>query len=327
MERTEKHLAASEKLIAVSVYFALATLVLLSGYVFPSETKSVTDVPIALSILLLLPLHLWQREHRAKNSPAKDIPTRNRDLTLFSVLALFALALTVRIPSALWFYQPYEKTPLIYLIVLTILLIEKTDLSAFGFRTENLGKSVLQGLALFAVIGGVAAAFYYGIIYSVIGEMPIKGFNVVQCLLVMPFMTLCVGISEEGLFRGYMQTHLEKAHGRERAILVQAVLFGIWHFVWNLKPFDPIGMTFYMVSTFFFGLLFGYVYSKTRNLVPVVLAHGLWNSIMPSIEETQRALDASAPWLSPMIVAAIITLFVVHFLMKKSGARAPSVNG
>jgi membrane protease YdiL (CAAX protease family) len=270
---------------------------------------------------------LWQREHRAKNSPAKDVPTRNRDLVLFSVFALFALALAVRIPSALWFNQPYEKTPLIYLLVLTILLVEKTDLSAFGFRTENLGKSLLQGLALFGVVGGVAAAFYYGLIYSVIGEMPIKGFNIVQCLLVLPFMTLCVGISEEGLFRGYMQTHLEKFHGREWAILFQAILFGFWHFVWNLKPFSLIGMSFYIVSTFFFGLLFGYVYSKTRNIVPVVLAHGLWNSIMPSIVETQKALDVSAPWLLPEIVTSIITVFVVHFLIKEPDSRNPSANG
>lgn len=34
--------------------------------------------------------------------------------------------------------MPYEKTPLIYLTILTILFIEKVDVSAFGVKTRNL---------------------------------------------------------------------------------------------------------------------------------------------------------------------------------------------
>jgi membrane protease YdiL (CAAX protease family) len=226
----------------------------------------------------------------------------------------------------LWFSQPYEKTPLIYLLVLTILAMEETDLSTFGFRTDNMGKSLLQGVALFALLGGAAAAIYYGVIYGIIGEMPIQGFYLAQCLLQIPFMTLCVGISEEGLFRGYMQTHLEKIYGGGKAILFQAVLFGFWHFVWDLTPFSLVGMTYYISQTFFFGLLFGYVYSKTRNLVPVVLAHGLWNSILPAIEETQKAQTASAPWLLPMIVTCAITILGVYFLTKRADSENTTVN-
>ncbi len=107
-------------------------------------------------------------------------------------------------------------------------------------------------------------------------------------LLAMPFMTLCVGISEEGLFRGYMQTHFQKLYTPTKAIIIQAVFFGVWHFVWNLSPFDPFGMAMYVATTFFIGLIFGYFYSKSKNLVPLILTHGLWNSVLSGVPQKRR---------------------------------------
>jgi membrane protease YdiL (CAAX protease family) len=126
-----------------------------------------------------------------------------------------------------------------------------------------------------------------------------------------------VGISEEGLFRGYVQTHLEKFH-MSGAILAQAALFGIWHFVWNLSPLDPLGMVRYVGFTFFIGLLFGYFYSKSRNLVPLILAHGLWNSVPSGIVTSVAALEASIQtliWILPYLVSAALTfLFIKRFV-------------
>ena len=105
-------------------------------------------------------------------------------------------------------------------------------------------------------------------------------------------MTFCVGINEEGFFRGYVQTHFEKFYSSKQAILIQSILFGVWHFVWDLHPFAPIHMTFYVGSTFLIGLVFGYFYSKTKNLVPLVFAHGLFNSIPQGVVENRLALEA-----------------------------------
>jgi membrane protease YdiL (CAAX protease family) len=106
----------------------------------------------------------------------------------------------------------------------------------------------------------------------------------------LPFQTLLVGISEEGLFRGYIQTHLQKFYAW-KAIFIQAILFGFWHFVWNLYPFNPFAMAQYIATTFFIGLLFGYFYSKAKNLVPLILTHGLWNSFPAGVVENSAALN------------------------------------
>ncbi len=239
---------------------------------------------------------------------------------------MFVLAMSIRVPSVLLFGEPYEKTPLIYLLVLTILLVEKTDLVAFGFKTEKMLKSLLTGTMFFLVFAGVSLALSYFLISVFTQQMPVQSFDFASSLLVMPFMTFCVGLSEEAFFRGYMQTQFERHYGFIWAIVIQAVFFGLWHFIWNLSPFDATGMGLYVASTFLTGLLFGYLYYKTRSLVPVVFAHGLLDSIPPWIVENSRAIDSFLA-LSTMhhifvltlssATAAILTFLFVKYVTAK----------
>jgi membrane protease YdiL (CAAX protease family) len=222
--------------------------------------------------------------------------------------------------------MPYEKTALIYLIILTIVIIEKTNISAFGFKTENIEKSLLYGFAFFTVFGGVLILSSNLLIFAFTNQMLIASYSIAFFLFAMPFQTLCVGISEEGLFRGYMQTHLRKFYTSNRAILIQATFFGMWHFVWNLSPFDPIGMTQYIATTFLIGLLFGYFYSKGKNLVPLIFAHGLYNSFIEGIIENEAALNAlqTIPVASqiltlllPYAISAIAMFLFVKYFVKE----------
>ena len=271
---------------AILTYFALALMIFLIAYSFSA------DVAMFFSILLLIPILLWQQNYPEKEKLSKQVDGRDKGTILFWVFALFILALSVRIPSALLFGMSYEKTPLIYLIVFTIVVVEKTDISAFGFRTQNIGEAIFRGLIFYAILGGLTLLADYLLIYAFTNQTPFQSYVITTFLFAMPFHTLCVGVSEEGFFRGYAQTHLEKFYSTKKAILIQAVLFGIWHFVWNLNPFDPWGMVQYVAITFFMGLSFGYFYSKARNLASVVIAHGLWNSVQLGIVANEAAFDA-----------------------------------
>jgi len=310
------------------VYYSVALLILVSGYVLPADNEYFVHFPIALSILLLIPVYVWQRNYRNRIDMSKEPLEKDRGNVLFWIFAFFTLAMSIRIPSVLLFNEPYEKTPLIYLLVLTIILVEKTDLSAFGFETKDFLRALVRGLAFFMLLGGLSLAVSLVLIYIFTNQMPIQAINSTLPLLLMPFMTFCVGISEEGLFRGYMQTHLERFYTAKKAILIQATLFGFWHFVWDLSPFNLSGMIQYVATTFFIGLLFGYFYSKTRNLTPLVLAHGLWNSI-PSLlvlSESAQNFYSEHPLsnqmaviILPFAVSAIVTtLFIKHFFKGNS---------
>lgn len=306
--------------IVILAYFAVAFIVLLSEYALPPESEA----PIWISFAFLVPLYFWKKNYpTAKLS--KEANGRGKSMVLSWVFLLFTLAMLVRIPSVLLFNMPYEKLPLIYLVILTIVVIERTDVSAFGFKTQRMGKSILYGLLFYTVLGGVALSITYFLIYVFTGQTPVSSYNILPFLSSMPFHTLLVGISEEGLFRGYVQTHLQKFYA-SKTIIVQAFLFGIWHFVWDLSPFNPTGMFQYVAATFLIGLIFGYFYSKAKNLVPLVLAHGLWNSVPSGIVENTAASNLlnQAPFstqilvlLLPYALAAIIALFFIKYLLKE----------
>jgi len=308
------------------VYFTVAVIIFLNGYFFRAENESITSIPVLLSVLLVIPIYIWCKTSCEKRGFPKQTNGRDKNTVLSWIFALFILALSVRIPSVLLFSMPYEKTPLIYLTILTILIIQKTDVSAFGFKTRNIRKSLLFGFLFFIILDGLASLGFYLLIYVFTSQITVQYYNVLPFILTMPFMTLCVGISEEGLFRGYMQTHLEKFYTFKQAILIQAILFGIWHFVWGLNPFDPVYMLSYVGFTFLVGLLFGYFYSKTRNLAPLVFAHGLFDSVPAGIVENQSALDAfqtispsyqGLTWILPYIVSAVLTLLFIKYLVKE----------
>ena len=308
------------------VYFAIAFTILLAGHFFPAENENATSIPVLLSVFLLIPLFAWHESYRKKASLSKEVDGRDKGTVLLWIFALFVLALSIRVPSVLLFNLPYEKTPLIYLVILTVLVAEKTDVSAFGFKTKNIGKSLLFGLLFFVVLDGFAIVSSYVLVYAFTNQTPVQSYDVTPLFLTLPFMTLCVGISEEALFRGYMQTHLERFYTVRKAILIQAILFGAWHFVWNLSPFDPFGMLGYVGTTFLIGLFFGYFYSKTRNLAPLVFAHGLFDSVPQGIIENESAFNAfqTIPlinqiltFLLPYVVAMISTFLFLKYLTRK----------
>lgn len=309
------------------MYFAVALIVFSAAYFFHSANAF---IPTALSILLLIPLYLWQKVYRNKVRLSPEINASGKDALLSWVFTLFALALAVRIPSVILFGMSYEKTALVYLVILTVLVIEKTDLPVFGFKTHRITKSLLNGLIFFVVLDGIIMLLFYSLVYAFTNQMPVQSYDVMPFLYAMPFMTLCVGISEEGFFRGYVQTHFERITNPRAAILIQAVLFGGWHFVWNLSPFDPLGMAEYVTTTFLIGLLFGYFYSKTRNLTPLVFAHGLWNSFPQGIGTNSAAFNSfrtsslasqALAMFLPYTVSSVITFLLIRHLGRNWIAR------
>jgi membrane protease YdiL (CAAX protease family) len=317
LKRALKALANNIILKIILTYFVVASIIFLSDVLSQN-----VNVPTVISILLLIPFYIWCRNYSAKKKLSKEIDGRNKGTVLFWIFALFILALSVRIPSVVLFNEPFEKTPLIFLLILTVVLVEKADVSAFGFKTRKIGKALLYGLTFYVLMNGLIYFIFYILAYAFTNQMPIVTFDVIPFLFAMPFMVLCVAISEEGFFRGYVQTHLEKFYSPRKAIFVQAFLFGIWHFVWNLYPFDLAGMIAYMGITFFVGLFFGYFYSKTRNLVPLIFAHGFGNSILEGnfaieVPGTILLSDQFLSWVSAYVISAILTFLVIKHFVKE----------
>ncbi len=84
-------------------------------------------------------------------------------------------------------------------------------------------------------------------------------------VLVAPFTA---GIFEEILWRGYGISRLEEHMGTRKAVLVQAVAFGLWH-----------GISLHTIATAIIGLIYGYVYASRRRLLVISTAHVLTDII------------------------------------------------
>lgn len=307
------------------VYFATSSIILASGWLHVVNVADVNLIPASVSLFLLVPIYVWYRNYRQRTKLSQKIYERRKRAILVAILLLFAAAMLIRIPSVLLLNMVYEKTPVIFLVILTIVFLEGTDPSVFGFKTKRFSRALLLGL-IYYLIYEFSIALMYGVLtYAYTGQAIIVGYDPVPFVLTMPFMTFCVGISEEGLFRGYMQTHLRQVYSRRKANLIQAIPFGLWHFVWHVFPLDVFGMLFHITNTFVIGLLFGYFYSESNNLTPLILTHGLIDSFPQGFIPNESALESlqTLPLttqlliqLAPFAVSIIITFVSTRFLIR-----------
>jgi membrane protease YdiL (CAAX protease family) len=121
----------------------------------------------------------------------------------------------------------------------------------------------------------IPAAIIIGLVlsnveYNVLGTIPLIPdlglLNLVTLAIVMIFF---VGLTEELVFRGFLQTSLENHWGVYLAIFMSAFIFSIMH-----SGYSSVAYLFYV---FFVGLLLAVLFLKTRSLMFVVLIHGFLN--------------------------------------------------
>lgn len=299
-------------LLILLVYFAVAGLIFASDWFSPERPLTGEKItPMIFSVVLLIPLFVWYRYSRKSTVLLQKMGKAEKNSIWLGILALFFLAMVVRLPSVLLFGNVYEKTPLIFLIVLTVILLKKENPELYGFRSEKFGRALLVGLIYYLAYGLISFFILNAMTFAYLGQTFYEGFNLVSFLLVFPFMTFCVGISEESLFRGFMQTRLGIVYSWKDAMFIQAVLFGVWHFVWHLSPLDFGGMTVHILYAFIVGLIFGYFYHISKTLTPLILTHGLIDSVPYGLITSQAITPEQGLFPILQLIALVVSLIVL----------------
>jgi membrane protease YdiL (CAAX protease family) len=157
-----------------------------------------------------------------------------------------------------------------FLLPLPFLLLLGARFSQLGFRR---GHRTLYVLALWCFIP--VGAWIYLLAF---GRLSYR--LLIRRLLMHLLQN---GFSEEFLFRGALQTRLRVLLSPSWAIVIQALLFGIWHFGAN---FEYKGITsinaviaFSIVVQGTAGLAFGIIFQRTRNLFACSVIHVVINSL------------------------------------------------
>lgn len=154
-------------------------------------------------------------------------------------------------------------------------------LGTLAFIAMN--KKTLRDVGLFRVhlvrqliVGGVIG----GILLVVCGAFTGWRFFANGCSLYIVLSQLLVAFAEELFFRGYLLEMMKDvARTSERAVIVSALLFGLWHYPIS----HNIGL---VIITFFLGAIYGTLrtlFEKTEKEIGIVslsIAHWLFNVVL-----------------------------------------------
>jgi membrane protease YdiL (CAAX protease family) len=215
------------------------------------------------------------------------------------IIGYFFVALIIRQLMIWQFYNPWEKLPLVFLVILQVVLVERTKLDSIGldgWNNHNIHLAILLGGVEFLFVT-VATIVIYTVSYGseILGGMQVCG----SCQLYwisFPYQFLAVGFAEELFFRGFVYTKVRIFFSREHpdrtsfiyALIITNVLFGLFHVPWYVGnwlagdfSFDVIGCIQRIIVTGLMGVYLTYLYEKTGNLAAPMLVHGFSNSIEP----------------------------------------------
>ena len=84
------------------------------------------------------------------------------------------------------------------------------------------------------------------------------------------------GFSEEFLFRGAFQTRLRAFMTSDWALVIQALVFGLWHIGFDTQTMGGdvlAGLALGIASHSVMGLALGILFQRTRNLIAPSLVH------------------------------------------------------
>ena len=155
-------------------------------------------------------------------------------------------------------------------IVFPLLWGKKTGkLAEMGFTKQN-AKSVW----IWGVIGGILTSII-GI--AVLPELSTPSQLGLQLVIGIPIWIFVASPFQEFFFRGWLQTRFENRMGNFWGLLLANACFTAWHY---FAPFAnqtmvPLMTATGALSTFGAGLVYAYIFKRTRNIIAPWLAHTL----------------------------------------------------
>lgn len=230
-------------------------------------------------------------------APAIDESPRR---TLVEVAIVFAVA--TGLASALYnagqsigfvHRNLHALVALVFLGLPQLVLRRRGNIERYGFTTHPLGLGLLLAVGAMVVVLPLFAAAFVVLVRAACVHAPhlVPGscFRATHPLWRLPpnlaldaaAQLIVIALPEELFFRGYVQGRLEEALPPTRKLfgarvgwawIIGAALFGLGHF---LVTFEP-----QMLTRFFPGLVFGWMFARTRSILAGTIFHAACNLIM-----------------------------------------------
>ncbi len=185
-----------------------------------------------------------QSFHNKGNSTFKAMLYIVAFLFLIRVLDIFV------IQSDKWFGEQIVTKVVGIIIVFSYLKFKELPLNTIGLTKKQIKRSIFLGVTL--ILAALTIGYFTEYLYLFLaGKNPYIYFNPQQNTLlptkiipgsVMFAIILILGniinsLMEEGLFRGLLMFGLREKLNLKTTILLQGILFGLWHIFWPLRDY------------------------------------------------------------------------------------------
>lgn len=181
-----------------------------------------------------------------------------------------------------WLLAHLVHIPQFLIPLFVILYLTRGRLQEYGFNLrQDSHLTHKRVLAAGVIIGLLFSLKYIPQIIRTGGVEVAQPVNAANIAGRMTFQWIVVGLSEETMFRGLIQTHLMKnlegevrilGHDFHIGTVIGAVFWGLFHFLNVLiMPIGPV--VFLVVLTTGIGLILGYAYEKTGSLLTTIIMH------------------------------------------------------
>jgi len=258
---------------------------------------------LALSVLVSFLVMLTTRFFKKKASPVKEKIFRPIDFYVTIALSLIFpwLIIMIILPLDLLSGDPMGRTGImpelfcmtasgVLLMVFCLLFLKKKyklDNRTLGFF--SLGIKYDLFLPILVVMATISMAVLFSILLTLIGVVLPETMNErivsnafadqnnMQMIYLFVVFTLVGPVSEEIVFRVFIQNFLKKHTNTIFAIIVSSVLFAAFHQSILLMPY------FFVI-----GVILAVLYAKTRSIIPSIVTHGIYNLIFLFIGITLR---------------------------------------
>jgi len=182
-----------------------------------------------------------------------------------------------------WILASLVHVPQFLIPFLLICYITKGKIGKYGFNTKEKPPIFThKRMLIIGIIFGLIMSLRYisQITKNVSLDIPMP-VTFVSVMGNMTFQWIIVGVCEETMFRGLIQTYLMNnlkgnvhmlGHDLHIGTVIGAIFWGGFHFINILiMPLGPV--IFFVILTTVIGLLMGYAYQKTGSLLTTIIVH------------------------------------------------------
>lgn len=216
----------------------------------------------------------------------KDIKYSNSYKSLILAIVAIILSIIITIIYNKYFINVFPVNTTFNLLIMRLILatpaiicmvINKEKINTVGFTKDNLLKSIILGF----LIGCIYFFTYSTKSLDVMKNINLKSINTLTNLFIY---CLVIGIGEEFLYRGYLQTRIMNTSGKINGWLLTAIIFTLVHFPQRIIV-DRLGVFQALISCAYLlpiSLLLGYTSMKTKNLTSSIICHAFidWTSFI-----------------------------------------------